>query len=82
MQGSKRWAPGWVIASVGNAEEREPEGGGTEIKLADIQYPMPRAFFKTIHTQTRALDIKLFMTQEERRVTTEKELEALSSDIF
>ena len=26
MQGSKRWAPGWVIASAGNAEEIEPEG--------------------------------------------------------
>ena len=71
-----------MTASVGNAEEREPEGGGTEVKLADIQYPMPRAFFKTIHTQTRALDIKLFMTQEKMRLTMEKGLEALSIDIF
>ena len=41
-----------------------------------------RIFFESIPTQTIDMDIKLFMTQEERRVTTEKELEALSSDIF
>ena len=37
---------------------------------------------ETKSTQKRAMDNKLFMIQEEKRLTTEKGLEALSVDIF
>ena len=37
---------------------------------------------KMFGTQTRAMDIKLSMTQEERRAAKEKGLDALSIDIF
>ena len=37
MHCSKRWAPGWVIASAGNAEETEPEELEVFLKLEVFQ---------------------------------------------